>query len=221
MKVAVIAPHMDDEVLGVGGTLAKHVRAGHETSVCIVANRAYNHRYDRTVIERQKASSLTVKELLGYKGLSFLELNDEQLDDKAINVIVPLERYLGRMRPDVVYVPHRSDVNQDHRAVFNAALVACRSFANPGLKRILSYETPSSTDQASPFPDSVFSPNYYVGIEPFLDLKLRALDCYQDECRRFPHPRSAEAVTALARKRGAEMGIPAAEAFMVVRWKWD
>lgn len=220
MKVLIIAPHMDDEVLGCGGTIAKHVNQGHTVSVCVVANRAYGHKYDDELIAVEKQAVKAAKEILGYKRLIFLDLPDEQLDSKLIEVIVPLEALLLEIKPDIVYVNHRGDVNQDHQAVFKAAMVACRPISAHQVHKILAYEIPSSTDQSPPFEEVTFIPNYYVDITPFLEKKIQALSCYQREARLFPHPRSPEGISIYAQKRGMEIGFQAAEAFAVIRDQW-
>lgn len=220
MKVSVIAPHMDDEVLGVGGTIVKHVLQGDEVSVCMVANRAYGHQYLPEMINKQKEAALKARDILGYGEAVFLDLNDELLDEKIINIVVPLEEYINRAKPDIVYINHFGDSNQDHQAVFKAAIIACRTFAT-SINRLLCYETLSSTEQAPPFGYQVFMPNYYVNIAGNLDTKIKALECYDDELRQFPHPRSAEGIRILAAKRGMEIGFKSAEAFAVVRERWE
>lgn len=220
MKVSVIAPHMDDEVLGVGGTIMKHILEGDQVSVCMVANRAYGHKYLPDMIERQKEAALRAKEILGYQEIVFLDLNDEKLDKKIINIIIPLEEYIMRVKPDIVYVNHYGDSNQDHQAVFKAAMVACRTFTSGNIRKLLCYETLSSTEQAPPFPGSIFMPTYYVNIASHLENKIKALECYDDELREFPHPRSAQGIRVLAAKRGMEIGFQVAEAFAIVREKW-
>ncbi len=218
--VLVIAPHMDDEVLGCAGVIARHISEGDRVAVCVVANRAYNHRYDLELIEKEKRNTLAAKKILGYQEIFFLGLNDEQLDDKEIDIVVPLEDILRKVNPNYVYIPHKGDSNQDHRAVFNAAIISCRFFANKNIRKLLSFEVPSATDQSAPLSEAAFLPNYYVNIDEFIDKKISALRCFKAECKEFPHPRSPEAVTALARKRGSEVGFKAAEAFMILREKW-
>jgi len=220
VKVLVIAPHMDDEVLGCGGTMVRHIQGSDDVTVCVVANRAYGHRYDAALIEREKGACLTAKELLGYHVLLFLDLPDEQLDHSQIKLIVPLEEVVARVQPAIAYLPHPGDLNQDHRAVFQAALVACRPQGSP-VKIIRVYEVPSSTDQVPALGPWPFLPNYYVDISGVLDLKIKALGCYEAESHPFPHPRSPEGLVALGRKRGMEVGLEAAEAFMGLREVWE
>jgi LmbE family N-acetylglucosaminyl deacetylase len=220
MRVVVIAPHMDDEVLGVGGTIARHVARGDDVRVCIIAHRVYGHRFDEKKNRAEVACSRRAKDVLGYREITFFNLPDERLDASLQAILIPLEKYLRRSDPETVYIPHRGDINQDHRAVFQAAVIALRTHASPNVRRILSYEVPSSTDQAPPFPEYAFLPGCYVNIEGFLDRKIEAFRCYGSESRPFPHPRSDEGLVAVARKRGTESGFSAAEAFVVVRENW-
>lgn len=221
MKVLVISAHMDDEVLGVGGTIAKHVDAGHEVTVCIACKRAYDHKFDDKIIDEEKAATRAAAGILGYSDLRFLGLRDELLDERLLDVIVPLEDCVMAVRPDVVYTNHRGDSSQDHRAVFQASMIACRSLSRHRVPKVVTYEVPSSTDIAPPFPEYAFSPNYYIDISRFLNKKVEALRAYARELRDFPHPRSAQGVEVLARKRGMEVGFNAAESFMVVRDLWS
>jgi LmbE family N-acetylglucosaminyl deacetylase len=220
MRILVVSAHMDDEVLGVGGTIARHVDCGEQVTVCILANRAYNHEYDEEMIRRQKQAAIKAQKVLGYQELVFLDLKDEQLDDKTIDILVPLEEVFKKVKPQIVYLNHSGDTNQDHKASFNAGIIACRSFANKDLVKVLSYEVLSSTDQIPPLKELAFLPGFYVNIEKYLNRKIEAMRCYQDEYKNFPHPRSAEAIRALAKKRGMEVGFKAAEAFVVLREKW-
>ena len=220
MKVLVIAPHMDDEVLGAGGTIVRHVERGDEVHVCCVAHRKYDHTFDAARNEREMACARKAQEVLGYATVAFLGLADERLDACLQDVIVPLERSIERLQPEIVYVCHRGDLNQDHRAVFHAAMVGLRASHRPSVRSILCYETPSSTEQAPPVPEMAFLPNCYVDISGFLDRKLAALECYETERREYPHPRSPEAVQVLASRRGIEAGFRAAEAFVLMRQRW-
>ncbi len=220
MHVLIIAPHMDDEVLGCGGTVVRHLSQGDTVTVCIVANRAYDHQYVDEFIEREKEAAKNAQAILGYQELIFLDCNDERLDDRQIDIIVPIEEVVQKQKPDVVYFPHRGDLNQDHRAVFEAVRVACRPFAAHRVNRLVVYEVPSSTDQVPGQNEWPFLPNRHVDIQKHLEAKLAAMGCYEVEGRDFPHPRSLRGIEILARKRGMEVGMAAAEAFMVLRDNW-
>lgn len=217
MRVLVIAPHMDDEILGAGGVIRRHVEAGDTVTVCVVANRAYSHSYDDKLIAEEKDAACRAKAVLGYQELVFLGLPDERLDAVLQDIIIPLEEVYQQAKPEMAYVNHRGDNNQDHQAVFRAAMVVCRPYGGSYLRTLYAYEVPSSTDQAPALPENAFLPTRYVDISSQLGVKVAALQCYQRELRKFPHPRSPEGVTIYARKRGSEVGMEAAAAFMVLR----
>lgn len=220
MNVLVIAAHMDDETLGMGGTIAKYVAAGHTVTVCNVCNRAYDHQFNDDFVQQEKDAARQAADTLGYKDIIHLDLRDELLDERLLDVIVPLEDLIIKMKPDVVFTHHRGDSNQDHRSVCHASMVACRITCQYKVPRLFTYEVPSSTDIAPPFPEYAFQPNFYVDITEFLDRKIGAMTFYRRELREFPHPRSLKGLTVLAQKRGMEAGFYAAEGFMVVRDEW-
>ena len=221
MKVLVVSPHMDDEVLGVGGTIAKHVENGDEVYVCFIAHRIYNHKYDKVASDKEMDNALKAKKVLEYKEAKFLNLNDERLDLCIQDILIPLESYKSEINPELVYINHGGDNHQDHKAVFRAAMVATRPAIAKSIKKILVYESPSSTEQSPPIPEYAFLPSFYVNIEKFIDKKIQALKCYERESRKFPHPRSLEGVEVLAKKRGVEIGFSASEAFVILREKWE
>jgi LmbE family N-acetylglucosaminyl deacetylase len=218
MKVLVVSPHLDDEVLGPGGAIAAHVGKGDVVDVCFVADRVYDHAPDRVAADEQRRCALDAKQVLGYRNAIFLGLQDERLDACLQDILIPLEKVVADLAPEIAYVPHRGDNNQDHRAVFAAAQVVFRP-AVSSVRRLLSYETPSSTEQAPPHAGSAFLPNSWTDISGHLERKLAALACYTREVRAFPHPRSAEAIRALATWRGTTVGFEAAEAFMLLMEK--
>ena len=128
---------------------------------------------------------------------------------------------INEVQPEIVYIPHRGDINKDHRLVFDAAMVAARPKPGSPIKEILSYETLSETGWSAPFVENAFIPNVYVDISETLEIKLRAISAYKKELKEFPHPRSLEAISALAKLRGSSIGVGAAEAFMLIRELWD
>ena len=117
-------------------------------------------------------------------------------------------------------MPHKGDVNRDHQLVFDAAMVAARPKSGSSIERVFSYEILSETEWAAPFPENAFIPNVFVDISGTLEIKLKAMSEYRSELRKFPHPRSLEAITALAKLRGSAIGVKAAEAFMLIRELW-
>jgi len=219
-RVLVISAHMDDEVLGCGGTIAKHLGRKDAVFVCFVANRVYNHRFDRKRNDIEKQHAVKAKRILGYQKAVFLQLHDERLDISIQDIIILMEKYVNKLKPNIVYIPFMGDNNQDHRAVFEASRVVLRPVASPFLNSVYMYEVPSSTEQSPPLAESAFLPNYYVDIKKYMHKKIQALKCYRSEKRPYPHPRSEKAIRILAKKRGIEIGFEYAEAFMSLREKW-
>lgn len=222
MKILAIAAHADDELLGPGGTLIRHAQAGDEVHVAVCVGKPnlpmYSKaRYGASVLAKRRKQAEKVAKMLGFKPVRWLGLKDETLEQDLNSTVTALEKTVGETRPDIVYLHHGGDVNQDHRGVFKASLVALRGFLNPPARRVLCFETPSTTEQAPPRPEWLFKPNYFVDIAPTLDLKLKALKIYDDEMKEFPHPRSYEGLKALARSRGTAVGFRAAEAFELLR----
>lgn len=219
-RVLVIGAHLDDEVLGAGGAIARHAQAGDAVTVCLVCQRAYDHRVRPRTTKAEEASARRAALILGYQDLRFLRLQDERLDGRLLDVIRPIEACVREVKPEIVYTHHRGDSNQDHRAVFQASMIACRSIAHYKVSRLLAFEIPSSTDVAPPFPEYAFQPTFYVNITEALPKKLQAMNAYTREVKTFPHPRSLRGMEVLAQKRGMEIGFHAAEAFTVIRDEW-
>lgn len=216
-KVLVIAPHPDDEVLGCGGTIVKHVRGGDEVYLCIVT-KAYPPEWPEAEIKERREEVLRVNGILGIKKTYFLDLPAVKLDTiprKELNDAI--SQIVNEAQPEVVYIPHRGDVNQDHRLVFESTMVAVRPLPGSGIRKVLCCETLSGTEWAAPFAGDAFVPNVYVDISDTLETKLKAMAAYQTELKEYPHPRSLEAISTQARFRGSAVGVPAAEAFMLIR----
>ena len=127
-----------------------------------------------------------------------------------------LKSKIKSFNPDIVYIHHLGDLNKDHRITANAVLVALRPMGNKTAE-IRSFETPSSTDQAPNIANYLFSPNLYISIDKYWDMKKKSLKIYNKELGVFPHPRSMTSIKALGIKRGAESGFKMAEAFYIIR----
>ena len=220
MNVLIISPHMDDEALGLGGIISRYTEEEHTVRVVFAANRIYNHQFEEEKNTLQEGHALKAKQILGYTEAVFLRLPDERLDTKLQELIIGLEKQVDRFRSDTVFIPFKGDNNQDHRAVFDAARIVLRPSATPFVSRIYMYEVPSSTDQSPPLAENLFMPNCYIDISDHIDKKIAACNCYENESRPYPNPRSEEGLRVLAKKRGLEMGIGSAEALMSIREVW-
>lgn len=203
-KVLIIAPHPDDEIMGCGGTIQYHNNKKDDVFVHIIGNRTIDHVENGAYIKKTLNQAYEAANFLGVKKIFFSNLRDEQIGTKLIDVIVPIEQTISRLRPLVVYIPNETDTDQDHRAVALACKVACRA-----IPKILAYEVLGSTKE--------FTPNFYINIRKFFRHKIKALRFYKEEMHPFPHPRSAEALESLARIRGVESKLFMAEAFRLIK----
>lgn len=213
MKILVFAPHNDDEVLGVGGTIAKYAAEGHEVFICEVTS---GNNLDRVNLIKSEARK--AHEILGVKESIFLDLpvvGLRELPLKDINAeFVKVVKYVN---PNIVYIPHKGDMHMDHAMVSHSAMVAMRPIDNKDLKEIYVYETLSETEWNIPTVDNAFIPNVWSDISKFIEKKKSAMNCYQTQIREAPHPRSNEIIEALAKLRGSTIGVSYAESFMLVR----
>jgi LmbE family N-acetylglucosaminyl deacetylase len=219
MRVLTVAAHPDDETLGAGGTMAWHAARGDTVWVCVLTDGVTSrHNY----VQQQVDCAKRACDLLGVERLVVVGLPDQRLDTLSLlDVITPIEEVIEEMRPDVVLTHFAGDVNEDHRLVSRATMVATRPAAGSSVAKVCSFEVPSSTDWAPPIPGSTFAPNLFVDISETLEIKLTAMKAYTaaylNEMRPYPHPRSVEALTAYAQRYGAMSGLLAAEPFMVLR----
>ena len=223
-SVLVVAAHPDDEVLGCGGTIARHADAGDLVQVLIVAEGATSRQQQRNRNQASDELSALAQAaqkagaILGAKGVELLDLPDNRLDSlDRLDLIKQIEERIARHQPEVVYVHHAGDVNIDHRRLHEAVVTACRPTPGQPVRRLLSFEVASSTEWQPPGSAPAFQPNWFVDISAQWLRKREALEAYVSEMRPWPHARSLEALEHLARWRGAQVGVEAAEAFCLLR----
>lgn len=211
-RVLAIAAHPDDEVLGCGGTLALHARAGDEVTV-IIACEGEPMRYGPSAVG-QPDPSRRAAEVLGLAECRQLGFPDQRLDTLALlELITPLEHAVREVRPSVVYCQFGSDGNRDHELLFRAALVATRPL-EACIEGVYVFDTASSTEWGYP---RAFVPDTWVDISETLEQKLNAMACYERGVRPYPHPRSLDALRHRGRAWGNQCLMDAAEVFMTVR----
>lgn len=223
-KVLVIAAHPDDEVLGCGGTIARHADSGDQVQILIMAEGATSRQPQRDRVEASEELSAleeaakTAGSILGAAGVELLDLPDNRLDSlDRLDLIKRIEGRIDFHQPQVIYVHHVGDVNVDHRRLHEAVITACRPTPGQPVRRMLSYEVASSSEWQPPGSAPAFTPNWFVDISSQWTRKRKALLAYADEMRAWPHARSIEGLEHLARWRGAQVGVEAAEAFFLLR----
>jgi methionyl-tRNA formyltransferase len=218
-KVLCIACHPDDEVLGVGGTLALHANRGDDVLALILSEGENEKFQDTPRCATRRECAFKAAEILGIRVIC-KNLPDQRLDSVPfIELIKVVESAIEQFQPNVIYTHHRGDANTDHQLAFKAVYASCRpmSALSASVERFLTFETPSSTEQAPQIGDYVFNPNLFVDIESVWEKKINALKCYPMEMIGGKHPRSFEYIEALARVRGGYSGYSLAEAFVSIR----
>ena len=217
MRVLVIAPHPDDEILGVGGTIAKRTAAGDEVTVCICTKGAHP-MFNQKIIKAGRDEARRAHTYLGVSETIFLDLPAAELDSLSMTEIVRrLEDVVSEICPDEIFIPHHGDIHNDHKTISAAAMVALRPKRFKKPVRILSYEVPSETGWDTPTLGNAFIPNVYEDIVDTIGKKLYAILIYRSQAEPWPGARSVDAVEALAKYRGSTVCVPYAEAFQLVR----
>jgi LmbE family N-acetylglucosaminyl deacetylase len=222
-SILIVAAHPDDEVLGCGGTIAKHAQSGDKTHILIIAEGATSRHEKRDVkksdgeLSTLQLSALKAAQILGAEKPRFGNFPDNRLDSiDLLDIIKLIEALVKEVQPHTVYVHHGGDLNIDHKLVYRAVLTACRPLPGFCVKNIYTYETVSSTEWGVEL-QTPFRPTLFINISDTYTDKLAALEAYNTEMRPFPHARSIENIKALARTRGASVGLEFAEAYAVIR----
>jgi N-acetylglucosamine malate deacetylase 1 len=223
-NVLVVAAHPDDEVLGCGGTIARHTQNGDQVYVLILAEgitaRAesgdQNHQGQK--LSNLEKSARKANEILGVTSLFLEDFPDNRMDAvDRLKIIKKVEEFIQKFSPTTVYTHHAGDVNIDHQLTHEAVVTACRPIPGSCVKTLIFFEVASSTEWQPPGSSTPFLPNWFVDISETLELKLQALNAYEMEMRSWPHSRSIRALESLARLRGSSIGREAAEAFILGR----
>jgi N-acetylglucosamine malate deacetylase 1 len=224
--VLVVAAHPDDEILGCGGTMTKHVDHGDDVHILFLSS-GVGARGDDTDesnderTRRRRAATAAAKTVGAYPP-RFADFPDNQMDSvPLLDIVKAIENVVSEIGPGIVFTHHGGDLNIDHRRAYEATLTACRPLPGSPVEQICTYEVLSSTEWGPFAADRMFLPNRFVEVTGQMDRKLSALSAYEEELRPSPHARSIEAVKAQAILRGASVGVPCAEAFATMRSIWN
>lgn len=217
MKILVFAPHPDDEVLGVGGTIAKRAQLGDEVYICVVTKGTEPLWREGPVLRIQQQCREADK-LLGALDTIFLNFPAVMLETvPRYELNGKISDVVKNIQPDEVYIPHRGDMQLDHKMIVDACMVALRPKYKHIVKRVYAYETLSETGWDIPNTVNEFIPTVYENIEDTLQLKLEAMLKFESQVSAFPDLRSMEALESLAKYRGSTVNCKAAEAFNLIR----
>ena len=215
-NILVIVAHPDDEVLGMGGTILK-LSEKNEINVLFLSS-GEGSRDTKPRKEERKKQAKRVANNLNIKNIFFDDFPDNQFDSiPLLSVVKKIEKIIYELKSNIIYTHNPKDLNIDHQVTFQSVLTACRPQPNFFVKKILAFETLSSTEWQQKNLGNIFCPNEYVNIEETIDKKIDILKIYQKEIRDFPHPRSKKGVRILSQYRGMEVGYKNAEAFQIIR----
>jgi LmbE family N-acetylglucosaminyl deacetylase len=213
-KILVLCAHPDDETLGLGGTICLHKKKNDIVNVLIFATGQYGRDSSDEGILKRKNQGKQACKILGVDEVEFLDYEDQLLENlPLIELTNVIEKRIKKWKSNIVYTHFWGDVNQDHRRVFEASIIAARPKPNSFVKQILCYETPSSTEWGN----SVFYPNFFVDITSTIKTKIKATSVYKNELESYPHPRSKESILNRSKFWGSSVGIRNAESFINFR----
>ncbi|MFA5339650.1 MAG: PIG-L deacetylase family protein [Candidatus Omnitrophota bacterium] len=221
MNILVVSPHPDDETLGCGGTLLKHLAGKDKVFWLILTNVSEAGGYPKNrVVSRQREISAVAKKY-GFSKVIKLDFPTTGLDTMARSKLVKaVHGAILALSPAWVYAPYRYDAHSDHQVAFEAVQSAVKSFRAPSVKKILMYEVLSETEFQLPLKGKGFLPNSFSDISGQLKKKIGIMRIYKGEMKRHPFPRSEKNIEALALFRGASAGVKYAEAFMILKEIW-
>lgn len=221
-RILVVSPHPDDETLGCGGVILRHIKEGANVSWMIITEMSKEYGFAEIQIGNRAKEISQVEDMYCFDKVYKLGLPTMQLDTIPIGKIIDaIRNVIEKESPEIIYVPFPGDAHSDHRLVYDAISTVFKWFRYPSVKSILCYETISETDfgiNPTSFP---FQPNFYVNIEKEIEKKIEIMKIYTSEMGDFPFPRSEEAIQSLAKFRGAACGFKAAEAFMKIKEVWE
>ncbi len=220
-NVLVIAPHADDEILGCGGTIAKHIEQGDKVYIAIMTNASIGapELFTKEQINKTREEAKQSHIYLGVKETFYFDFPAPQLDQyPQYKIANKINGLIIQTEAEILYIPHKGDLHLDHGAIYNASLVAARPVPGQFVKTILAYETLSETEWGHPTVEAVFIPTYFQTLTAsHFAKKIGAMNFFASQLKPFPNTRSLEAIEHLGKLRGATVSTKYAEAFMLIR----
>jgi LmbE family N-acetylglucosaminyl deacetylase len=215
--ILVVASHSDDEALGCGGTIARHVKSGDKVHLIFMTNGVGSRNVKIEEVDRRKSAAQKSADILEASSIQQFDFPDNKMDTIALlDVVKAIEEVIDKLQPEIIYTHHIGDLNIDHQITHKALITACRPQSGFCVKEIYTFEIPSSTEWNTPGVEP-FSPNVYIDITDYIDIKKQALEVYSKEMRQPPHSRSIDNTIRLNALRGNSVGVDYAEAFMLIR----
>lgn len=225
-KILVVVAHPDDELLGLGATMHKLINQQNCEVRVIILGEGITSRSDERNLEKWKEElKLHRKNIedarkeIGYGSVGIYDFPDNRFDTvPLLDIIKVIEKEKELFKPEIIFTHHGGDLNIDHQKTFEAVMTATRPMEEELVKTIITFETPSGTEWIASSDPRKFTPNLFIEIsEDNLKAKIKGMESYEFEKRKYPHPRSPEALNIMSKKNGIEVGFHNAEAFMLIR----
>lgn len=222
----VVVAHPDDELLGLGASMNKLITEYNVTTHVVILGEGLTSRSEKRDINKwkkklqiHKNNIQNAQDSIRYNSHSIYDFPDNRFDSvPVLDLIKVIEKEKLEFKPDVIFTHHGGDLNIDHQKTFEAVITATRPMNEEIVKSIITFETPSGTEWRASSNPMHFIPNFYISFsKKNLEAKIKGMESYEFEKRKFPHPRSPEALTNLAKNRGISVGCEYAEAFCIVR----
>lgn len=225
-KIMIIVAHPDDELLGLGASMNKLIHEYNVDTKVLILGEGITSRADKRDTEiwksdliKHKQNIVDAQKAIGYQQVAVHDLPDNRFDTVALlDIIKIIEKEKHAFEPDVIFTHHGGDVNIDHQRTFEAVNTVCRPMEDEKVTTIITFETASGTEWRASTDPKHFVPNMFISFSKAnLDAKIKGMQAYEFESRKYPHPRSPEALEIQAKRWGVVIGKHLAEAFCIVR----
>ena len=213
-KIAIVAPHPDDETLGCGGTIIKYLKKKYEVHWIIATKPKKNLKKKETYLKEIKK----VNNFYNFKKIQHLKLPAIELDNyPKSKIIKKFKDIFSEISANYVFIPFDHDAHSDHEVINHCVISSLKWFRQKTIEKILIYEVLSETNFNFRDKNKIsFKPNFYIDISDNIKDKIKAFKLYKSESHPHPFPRNSKTIESLALIRGSESGFKYAEAFRTV-----
>lgn len=213
-KILVISPHPDDEILGCGGLLS--LLKNKQKYWMIITKMTEHDGFSYSQITKRENEIKKIISLLNFKKYFNLGFRAANLNRNQLNLLIKrMSEVIKIIKPDTIFSPFLHDSHSDHFYTAHALNHILKWFRFPFIKKCYVYETISETN-FNFLKKNKFFPNVYFNVSSTIKKKIQLMKIYKSEIKKYPFPRSIEAIKSLASVRGSESGYRYAEGFKLI-----